>query len=79
MELTSGISLAAIEELGRKEHIKKKIGVLSASFIVVSLLILGFLASSQSTKTNSLRSQVTQESHCGCGSNCSCGTNCSCH
>lgn len=79
MGLTSGISLAAIEELDQKERAKKKIGALSATFIGVSLLILGFLASSQSARTNSISSQITQESHCGCGSNCSCGTKCSCH
>lgn len=79
MELTSKISLAALEELDQKERTKKKIGLLSATFIGVSLLILGFLASSQSTRTNNISSQITQESHCGCGINCSCGTNCSCH
>jgi len=79
MGFTSEISLATIEELDQKEHTKKKIGLLSATFIGVSLLILGFLASLQSIRTNSIRSQITQESHCGCGSNCSCGTNCSCH
>ena len=79
MGFTSGISLTAIEELDQKEHTKKKIGFLSATFIGVSLLVLGFLASSPSTRTNSISSQITQESHCGCGSNCSCGTTCNCH
>lgn len=79
MELTSRISLATTEELDQKERTKKKVGVLSATFVGVSLLILGFLASSQSIRTNSIHSQITQESHCGCGSNCSCGTNCCCH
>jgi hypothetical protein len=79
MGFTSGISLAAIEELDQKERAKKKIGVLSATFIGVSLLVLGFLASSHLTRTNSISSQITQESHCGCGINCSCGTNCRCH
>ncbi len=79
MELTSGISLAAIEKLDQKELTKKKIGVLSATFIGVSLLVLGFLASSHSTRANSTSSQITQESHCRCGINCSCGTTCGCH
>lgn len=79
MGFTSGISLAAIKELDQKEHTKEKIGVLSATFIGISLLVLGFLASSQATRTNSISSQIAKESHCGCGSNCSCGTNCSCH
>ncbi|CDZ81817.1 hypothetical protein BN1013_02353 [Candidatus Rubidus massiliensis] len=79
MEFSSGISLAAIEELDQKEHTKKKLGILSAAFIGVFLLVLGFLAFSQSTRTNSTSSQIIQKSHCGCGSNCSCGMTCSCH
>lgn len=79
MEFTSGISLATIEELDQKEHTKKKVGMLLAAFIGVFLLVLGFLAFSQSTRTNSTSSQIIQKSHCGCGSSCSCGITCSCH
>lgn len=79
MGFTSGISLAATEGLDQKEHKKKNIGMLSATFIGISILVLGFLASSQVTRAPSIRSQITQESHCRCGSNCSCGVNCSCH
>lgn len=79
MEFSSGISLAAIEELDQKEQTKKKFGILSAAFIGVFLLVLGFFAFSQSARTNSASSNIIQKSHCGCGSNCSCGITCSCH
>ena len=78
MEFTSGISLDTIEKLDQKEHTKKKIGMLSAAFIGV-LFLLGFLAVSQSTRTNSTSSQIIQKSHCVCGSNCSCSITCSCY
>jgi hypothetical protein len=80
MEFTSGISLAAIGELTHKEYKKKNIGILSAALMGISILVLGFLASAQLTRsTNGISSQNTQESHCRCGSKCSCGPACGCH
>lgn len=80
MEFTSGISLARIEKLDQNEQKKKNIGMLLAAFIGSSILVLGFLISSQVTRTtHSTSSQFTQESHSGCGSNCSCGISCRCH